>query len=121
MASCSSTALTKKLTDCDSLVITFNIPDKDSVRKTVATTERSAINKLKSFVDGKTAEGLQCGYDGNLSFYSKGQLLLPVIFKYTDKNCRHFLFELDNKVVSTTMSTEAVDFLISLADGKGSY
>ncbi len=118
---CSSSAISKKLAASDSLVITFNVPDKDSVLKTVATTEKKAISKLSGFADGKKAEEYKCGYDGNLSFYSKGQLLLPVIFKYTEEGCRHFLFELDNKVISTGMSNEAVNFLTSLAEGKGSY
>jgi hypothetical protein len=121
LASCSSSAVDKKLAGSDSLVITFNIPDKDSVLKTVATTEKKAIDKLAGFIDSKAGEARQCGYDGNLSFYRKGELLLPVIFKYTNKDCRHFMFELDNKIINTSVSNEAVDFLNSLAEGKTSY
>jgi hypothetical protein len=121
LSACDHSAISKKLTDSDSLVITFNVPDKDSVLKTAATTEKKAISKLSGFVDGKKAEEYKCGYDGNLSFYSKGQLLLPVVFKFTEEGCRHFLFELDNKVISTAMSNEAVNFLTGLMEGKGSY
>jgi hypothetical protein len=121
LCSCNNSAVSKKLAASDSLVITFNIPENDSAVKTVSTTEKTAIRKLVGFMDGKKAEAKQCGYDGNFTFYSKGQLLLPVIFKYTKDGCRVFMFELDNKVINTTMSTEAVDFLTSLADGKGSY
>lgn len=121
LSACDNSVISKKLTDSDSLVITFNVPGKDSVLKTAATTEKAAIRKLSGFIDGKKAEQYKCGYDGNLAFYSKGQLLLPVIFKFTEAGCRHFLFEMDNKVISTTMSNEAVNFLTSLAEGKGWY
>jgi hypothetical protein len=121
LSSCGGSAISKKLSASDSLVITFNVPDKDSIIKTTATTDKKAIGKLSGFMNGKKAEEYKCGYDGNLSFYSKGQLLLPVIFKFTEEGCRHFLFELDNKVISTSMSNEAVDFLTGLKEGKGSY
>ena len=73
------------------------------------------------FMNGKKEEKGIYGFDGNMTFYSKGEILLPVIFQYSEDNSRHFLFELDNKVINTTMSNEAADFLKSLAEGKGSY
>lgn len=72
-------------------------------------------------MDAKSTEELKCGYDGNLVFYSKGEALLPVVFKYKDKNCRHFLFERDGKLQSTKISNEAADFLESLNTGKNYY
>jgi len=114
-------AVSKKLTGADSLVITFNVPDSDSVIKTVSTTEKKAIRKLASFMNGKKAEDGLCGFDGNMIFYSKGETLLPVIFQYSEEGCRHFLFEMDNKVMNTKMSNEAVDFLKSLSGGTSMY
>ena len=119
--SCSGSAVTKKLSDSDSLVITFNPPNSDSIIKTVSTTENNAINKVIDFVDAKPAEEFKCGYDGNLIFFSKGQAILPVVFKYKEKDCRHFLFELDGKLVSTKINNEAADFLESLEQGKIFY
>lgn len=114
-------AISKKLSGSDSLVITFNIPDSDSVLNIVSTTEKNAIRKLSGFLNGKSTGQSQCGYDGNMKFYRNGSQVLPVIFKYSNDSCRHFLFELDNKVMSTSMSNEASGFLKSLVEGKGWY
>jgi hypothetical protein len=120
-ASCSNSAVAKKLSGSDSLVITFNIPNSDSIIKTVTTTESNAIDKVVDFIDNKPAKEFKCGYDGNLIFFSKGRVLLPVVFKYKEANCRHFLFELDGKLMSTKMNNEAADFLESLEQGKIFY
>src|SRR5690349_9811706 len=101
-------AISKKLSGSDSLVITFNAPNSDSVIKTVSTTEKKAIQKLAGFMNGKKVGESECGFDGNMIFYSKGETLLPVIFQYSEESCRHFLFEMDNKVMNTKMSNEAV-------------
>ena len=114
-------AISKKLAGSDSLVITFNVPNSDSVIKTVSSTERKAIRKLAGFMNGKEGKDTVCGYDGNMTFYSKGETLLPVIFQYNEEGCRRFLFEMDNKVMNTKMSNEAVDFLKSLSDGRSMY
>jgi len=119
--SCSRSAVGKKLAGCDSLVITFNPPNSDSVIQTVSTTETRAIQKLARFVDGKSSDMNKCGYDGNMIFFKGGKQVLPVVFRYTDPNCMHFLFDLDNKLESTRMSPEAVDFLESLSSGKNWY
>src|SRR5260221_14776641 len=76
ITACKNYAVAKKLSGADSLVITFNIPNSDSVVKTVSTTENNAINKIVDFIDGKPAKEFKCGYDGNLIFFSKGQVLL---------------------------------------------
>jgi hypothetical protein len=121
LPSCGGSALTKKMTGSDSLVITFNLPNSDSVIKTVTTTEKKAIQKLAGFLDGSPEEQLKCGYDGNMIFYKQGIQLLPVVFRYSDQDCRHFLFDLDNKVMSTRMSNEAVNLLQSLKEGRNWY
>jgi hypothetical protein len=114
-------AISKKLSGSDSLVITFNVADGDSVLNIVSTTEKNAIRKISGFLDGKSTGQDQCGYDGNMKFYKNGSQVLPVIFKYSNDSCRQFLFEVDNKVMSTKMSNEAVEFLKSLVEGRGWY
>ena len=124
IASCSGggrSAISKKLAGSDSLVITFNVPMTDSILKTVSTDNTKAIQKMSGFMKGKATELFKCGYDGNLQFFRNGQLILPVVFKYKEEGCHTFLYDLDNKVISTEMSNEAVDFLKSLAEGKNSY
>jgi hypothetical protein len=120
-SACSRSAIQKKLAGCDSLVITFNAPNSDSVINVVSTTETKAISKLARFMDGKPAEQYKCGYDGNMIFFKAGHQVLPVVFKYSEEGCRHFMFDLDNKVMSSQMSNEAVDFLKSLAEGNNTY
>jgi hypothetical protein len=114
-------AISKKLSGSDSLVITFNVPDSDSVLNIVNTTEKKAISKISGFLNSKATGQNQCGYDGNIIFYKDGQPLLPVVFKYSNDSCRHFLFELDNRVMSTKMSNEAGGLLKSLKEGRVWY
>lgn len=121
LLSCGSSAVGKKLKGCDSLVITFNAPNSDSVINTVSTTDTKAISKLARFMEGKADEMYKCGYDGNMIFFKAGRQVMPVVFKYSEEGCRHFLFDLDNKVVSAKMSNEAANFLESLAEGRNWY
>lgn len=120
--SCSTSAVQKKLKGCDSLVVTFNKPSSDSIISQVNTTETNAIHKMARFLDGKTfADYSQCGFDGNMLFFKGGKQVMTVVFRYTDKSCRHFLFDLDNKVMSTSMNSEAADFLSGLASQQNWY
>mgnify|MGYP001262159509 CR=1 FL=1 len=119
--SCKQSAIVKKLKGCDSLVITFNEPGTDEIAREVSTTETKAIQKLARFLQGKETEMYKCGYDGNMQFFKAGRQVLPVVFKYSEDGCRAFVFDLDNKVMSTKMSNEAVSFLRSLAEGKNWY
>ena len=116
-----SSAIDKKLSGCDSLVITFNVPGSDSVLNIVSTTEKKAISKLSGFMQGKNDSAMNCGFDGNLIFYRKGEIILPVIFQYNQEKCRYFKFKLDDQVMNCPMSNEGVAFFKSLAEGKPWY
>ena len=123
ITSCSNSgsAVGKQLSGCDSLVVNFTAPQSDSVIKSVITTEEKAIDKLRHFADGKEAAEFKCGYNGHLLFYSKGKLISNVSFNYSDEGCKHFILTVNEKLVTTTMSNEAADFLKSLAEGKDWY
>lgn len=121
LVSCNPSATAKKLKGCDSLVITFNVPDSDSVLKTVHTTDTKAIQKMARFMDGSSTAAYKCGYDGNMLFFKGGRQVMPVVFRYRDKECRHFVFDLENIVKYSSMSNEAADFLESLSAGRNSY
>ncbi|NOT51944.1 MAG: hypothetical protein HOP10_11790 [Chitinophagaceae bacterium] len=114
-------AVSKKLSGCDSLVIIFNKPNTDEVVNMVSTTDKKAIRKLTGFLDGKEMDRSQCGYDGHMIFYKNGQRVMPVVFNFNEKDCHHFLFDIDNKNSSTIMSNEEMDFLTSLKEGKTWY
>ncbi len=122
LASCSTNGPAgKKLTGCDSLVISFNAPNSDSIVSMVSTTEKKAIRKLAGFLNGKEAEQYKCGYDGSMVFYKDGQEIMPALFKFSEEGCRHFLFDINNKLTSTRMSNEEVSFLQSLKEGRPWY
>lgn len=121
LISCSRSGVSKKLAGCDSLVITFNAPNKDSVIQQISTTETKAIQKLAGFLKGKETEMYKCGYDGNMLFYKAGRQIMPVVFKFREEGCQAFVYDLDNKTVSTAMGNEAVSFMKSLLEGKSWY
>ncbi len=121
LASCSRSGISKKLAGCDSLVITFNAPNKDSIIHQINTTETKAIQKMAGFLKGKETEFYKCGYDGNMLFFKGGRQVMPVVFKFRDEGCQTFVYDLDNKTVSSSMGNEAVSFLKSLLEGKNWY
>lgn len=121
-ASCSNkSGVSKKLSGCDSLVINFNAPNTDSIVNTVTTTEKKAISKLAGFLNGKASELYKCGYDGNMIFYKNGRQAMDIAFKYSQEDCRHFVFLLEDKLTGARMSNEAADFLQSLGEGRNWY
>jgi len=113
--------LHKKLSATDSLEIVFNVPGTDTVVNQVNTTDAAAIKKIVKLVDGKTADGTPCGFNGHMSFFRENQLLLQVVFAYEKEDCRQFLFDFQGRVQSTRVSNEAKDFLESLAAGRNWY
>ena len=121
LASCGTPAVKSKLSGSDSVVIHYYFPATDSVSKTINTTQKAAINKLIGFADGPKSEKYKCGYDGDMVFYKQNQQTQSVKFKYKDKSCRHFLMDIDGKLVSTKLNNEAFDFFTSLDQGKDYY
>ena len=114
-------AVHKQLSGSDSLVINFNKPQTNEISKTVSTTEKKAINKLVHFIDDKPSTAYKCGYDGNLLFYKKGQLMGDVVFNFSGDGCHHFIQDINGTLTPTAMSNEAADFLKSLSEGKNWY
>ncbi|MFN8289254.1 MAG: hypothetical protein U0U70_03235 [Chitinophagaceae bacterium] len=111
----------KKLRGCDSLVITFNVPGTDSITNTVSTTDTKAIQQMARYLDGKASDKKDCGFDGNMQFFKAGTPVLPVVFRYSQTDCRLFTFDLDNTLMRTALSKEAADFLQSLSENKSLY
>lgn len=114
-------AVSKKLSDCDSLAITFNAPDTDSVISVHTVADKKAIRKLAGFLSGKAGEFEECGYDGHMIFYKEGKEEMPVVFKYSEESCQHFVYRMEGNKVSARMGNEATNFLKSLAEGKDFY
>lgn len=122
IAGCKQSAVTSSFIGTDSLVIHFKDERAGLVTKTVQTTEAKAINRMINFIDTKKTDSLNCGYDGKIFFYNKGQQIQEVDFKMRDDNCNHFVFSIDKKqLIYTKMNNEAVDFLDALEKGLPSY
>ena len=119
--SCNSTSIKQSFSSADSLVIHFKNEQSKKVTKTIQTTEAKAIRRVIEFMDVKETTLYNCGYDGKMFFYSKGEKIQEVDFKMKDETCNHFAFLLNDKLVSTKMSSEAVDFFDALEKGMPYY
>ena len=119
--SCQQSAIKQSFSSADSLVIHFKDEQAGVVTKTVQTAESKAINRMIEFIDAKETEQFNCGYDGKMFFYNKGQKIQEVDFKMKNDSCNHFFFLLNENKVSTKMSGEAIDFLNALEQGMPTY
>ena len=119
--SCKQSAVKQSFSSADSLVIHFKNEQVGVITKTVQTAESKAINRIIEFIDGKETKMFDCGYDGKMFFYNKGARIQEVDFKITNDSCNHFAFKLNDKLMSTKVSNEAVDFLNALEQGLPTY
>ena len=119
--SCNQSAIKQNFSPADSLVIHFKDEQAGVVTRTVQTAESKAINRMIDFIDAKETEQFNCGYDGKMFFYNKGQKMQEVDFKMKNDSCNHFFFLLNENRMSTTMSGEAIDFLNALEQGMPVY
>jgi len=118
---CKQSAIKQSFSSTDSLVIHFKDEQAGVVTKTVQTAESKAINRMIDFIDAKETEQFNCGYDGKMFFYNKGQKIQEVDFKMKNDSCNHFFFLLNENRMSTKMSGEAIDFLNALEQGMPTY
>jgi len=119
--SCNQSAVKQSFSSADSLVIHFKDEQAGVVTKTFQTAESKAINRMIDFIDAKETEQFNCGYDGKMFFYNKGQKMQEVDFKMKNDSCNHFFFLLNEIRMSTKMSGEAIDFLNALEQGMPIY
>jgi len=119
--SCNQSAVKQSFSSADSLVIHFKDEQAGVVTKTVQTAESKAINRMIEFIDAKETEQFNCGYDGKMFFYNKGQKIQEVDFKMKNDSCNHFFFLLNENRMSTKISGEAIDFLNALEQGMPIY
>ena len=119
--SCQQSAVKKSFSSADSLVIYFKDEQAGVVTKTVQTAEAKAVNRIIEFIDAKETKPFNCGYDGKMFFYKKGNKIQEVDFKMKNDSCNHFAFMLNGKLMSTRMRDEAVDFLDALERGMPYY
>jgi hypothetical protein len=119
--SCNQSAIEQNFSSADSLVVHFKDEQAGTITKTVQTADPKAIKRIIEFIDAKETALFECGYDGKMFFYSKGQRMQEVDFKMKNDSCNHFTFFLNEKRIATKMSGEAVDFLDALEKGLPTY
>ena len=107
---CKPSLVKQSFSSADSLVIHFKNEQQGVVTKTVQTADSKAINRVIEFIDGKTADHLQCNYDGKMFFFSEGKQIQEVDFNMTEKDCTQFSLLVNGKLISTKMNPEAIDF-----------
>ena len=119
--SCKQSAVKQSFSSADSLVIHFKNEQAGVITKTVQTAESKAINRVIEFIDSKETKPFDCGYDGKMYFFKNGTRVQEVDFKITNDTCNHFAFKLDDKLIRTKVSNEAVDFLNALEQDLPTY
>jgi hypothetical protein len=120
-SSCKQSAIRQSFSSADSLVIHFKNEQAGEITKTVQTPESKAIRRIVEFMDAKEIAIPECGFDGKMFFYNKGQRIQEVDFKMKNDSCNHFTFLLNGNQIATKMSSEAVDFLDALEKGLPIY
>ena len=120
-SSCKQSAIRQSFSSADSLVIHFKNEQAGEITKTVQTPESKAIRRIVEFMDAKEITIPECGFDGKMFFYNKGQKMQEVDFKMKNDSCNHFTFLLNGNQIATKMSNEAVDFLDALEKGLPIY
>lgn len=118
---CKESAIKQSFSPADSLVIHFKNEQSGIIIRTVETAEATAIRRVTEFIDAPETKQFKCGYDGKMFFFNKGQRIQEVDFKMKEDSCRHFIFLINGKLVSTKMNHEAVDFLDALEKGMPYY
>ena len=119
--SCKQSVVRQSFSAADSVVIHFKDEQAGVITKTVQTAESKAIYRIIEFMDAKATEQIECGHDGKMFFYNKGQKMQEVDFKMKDPACNHFSFLINGKITSTKMSGEAIDFFDALEKGMPYY
>lgn len=121
LCSCQQSAVKQSFSHADSLVIHFKDEQAGIVTKTVQTTEPKAITRIIDFLDARQTQAHDCGYDGKMFFYKKGSRIQEVDFKMRNNSCNHFAFKLNEILIRTRISNEAVDFFDALEKGMPYY
>ncbi len=100
----------------DSVAINYFRGDgtADSVTNMVMLRNKSQISMLADYVETDKTENYKCGYDGSIHIFKRDAVLQDIDFSFNDVQYMHFSFLLNNKIFSTKLSAEALQFLKSV-------
>ena len=110
------TGIKDVIAGADSVAINYFKGDgtADTVVNMVMLKDKSQITKLADYVEAGKAEQYKCGYDGSIHIFKRDVVLQDINFTVNDVQCMHFSFLLNNKLYSTKLSAEALQFIKSV-------
>jgi hypothetical protein len=110
------TGIKDVIAGADSVAINYFKGDGtvDTVVNMVMLKDKSQISKLADYVEAGKAEQYKCGYDGSIHIFKRHVVLQDINFTVNDVQCMHFSFLLNNKLYSTKLSAEALQFIKSV-------
>lgn len=115
--SCSKpTGIKDVIAGADSVAINYFKGDgtADTVINMVMLKDKNQISKLADYTEGGKTAQYKCGYDGSIHVFKRDMVLQDIHFSVNDMQCMHFSFLLNNKVYTTKLSAEALQFIKSL-------
>lgn len=100
----------------DSVAINYFKGDgtADTVVNMIMLKDKSQISKLADYVEAGKEEQYKCGYDGSIHIFKRHVVSQDINFTINDVQCMHFSFLLNNKLYSTKLSAEALQFIKSV-------
>ena len=107
------TGIKEVVANADSVAINYFKGDgtADTVTSMVMLKDKSQISKLANYVEAAKTEQYKCGYDGSIHIFKRDVVLQDINFSFNDVQCMHFSFLLQDKLYSTSLSAEALQFL----------
>ena len=110
------TGIKNVIAGADSVAINYFKGDgtADTVTNMVMLKDKSQISKLADYVEAAITEQYKCGYDGSIHIFKRDVVLQDINFSVNDVQCMHFSFLLNNKLHSTILSAEALQFIKSV-------
>ena len=110
------TGVKEIIAGADSVAINYFKGDgtADTVVNMVMLKDKSQINELADYIEAAKAGQYKCGYDGSIHIFKKHVVLQDINFTVNDVQCMHFSFLLNNKLYSTKLSAEALQFIKSV-------
>jgi hypothetical protein len=87
---------------------------KDSSPVVYTIKDAKLVKQMAGYMDGEKTAEFKCGYDGNVVFFKKAEILFTADFKTNDVGCMHFSYMLNGALHTTVLSPEAQTFIQSL-------
>jgi hypothetical protein len=110
------TGVKNAIISADSIAINYFKGDgsMDTVTNVVIVKDKKQIEQLANYTEANSADDYKCGYDGSFHIFKNNRVIQDVDFRMNDAQCMHFSFIFNGKQYSTSLSTNAKEFLTTL-------